>query len=122
MRDRLPALIKTHCRQRAGGATGINRNGFPFRRHHQPEAVAAQPVHMRIDHRNGCGGGDHRFECAAAVAQYGKGAFTRQMMGGDDHALRGHVALNHNCSRLISAHLHPSQLPNPLRRHSLTYT
>jgi hypothetical protein len=51
--------------------TRLDPNRFGARTRDQPEAVAADAVHMRIHDSNGRGSGDHRFDCVAAFAQDG---------------------------------------------------
>ena len=65
----MPAIEIT-CRQLPGGAAGVNGEGRAFGRHYQPETIAADAIHMGIDHRNGGGCGDHRLNRITAVAQH----------------------------------------------------
>ncbi|VGP27389.1 hypothetical protein SB00175_03302 [Klebsiella oxytoca] len=49
---------------------------------------------MRINHRNGRGGGDHGFDGASAFAQYRQRALAGQMMGGDRHPVGSNMTLH----------------------------
>ncbi len=73
-----------------GGRTaGVDAHGRLSRLGDQPEVVAAQSVHMRIDHGDGGRRGDHGFDGVAAVLQYTQPCLGCQMMGGGDHAASG---------------------------------
>jgi hypothetical protein len=52
----------------------------------QPEAVASDAVHVRIDHRNGGRRGNHRFDGVAAFPQDAGGALRGERMRCDGHA------------------------------------
>ena len=55
----------------------------------QPEAVAADPVHVGIDHRDGGRGRDHGLDGVAAFPQHRQAGLCREVMGGHDHATAG---------------------------------
>lgn len=63
------SLIPSRCRKSSGLPTGGDADQITARVMNQPEAVAANPVHMRIDHRNHAGGGHHRFHCSTALVK-----------------------------------------------------
>jgi hypothetical protein len=79
-----------------GGPAGVDAGRRPARLRDQPEAVAADAVHVGIDHGDGRGGGDHGFDGVAALAQHGQPCLGGQMMGGDHHAPAGGRRLQHD--------------------------
>lgn len=81
-------------RPRARRAAGVYCYRLPLWRNDEPEAVAAEPVHMRINHGDGGRRGDHCFDCASAFAQYGKRALAGQVMGGDRHPTGGYMTVH----------------------------
>lgn len=68
-------------RQRSGGPAGVNGDGVSLRRHDQPEAIAAEAIHMGIDDGDGRRGSHHRFNGAAALAQDRQRALTGEVVG-----------------------------------------
>ncbi len=68
MRDRAFAMIEVGMRQRTRRAAGVDSHRLAVGRQHQPEAVAAEAVHMGINHCDGGSRGDHRLKGVAAVA------------------------------------------------------
>ena len=53
---------------------------------HQPEAVAADRVHMRVDDGDRRGHRDHRLDGVAALGENGATGFGREMMGRGDRS------------------------------------
>ena len=94
MGDLRQAGVGLRRRQRARRAAGVNGNGVAFGRHDKPEAIAAEAVHMRVNHGDGGGGGDHRFYRASAFAQNRQRALAGQMMGRDRHPVGGNMTLH----------------------------
>ena len=80
--------------QRPRRAAGVNGYRFALRRDDKPEAIAAQAVHMWVNHRNGGRRGDHGFYRAAAFAQHGNRALAGQMVRGDRHPVGGYITLH----------------------------
>ena len=80
--------------QRTCRTAGVNGYRFALRRHDKPEAIAAQAVHMWVNHRNGGRRGDHGFYRAAAFAQHGNRALAGQMVRGDRHPVGGYITLH----------------------------
>jgi hypothetical protein len=95
VRNAALAGIEIQRRQRTGRAAGVDRHRIALRRHNQPEAVAADAVHVRINHGDGGGGGDHCLNGVAARAQYRQRAFTGEMVRRNRHAQWRSVAVNH---------------------------
>ncbi|MNK89975.1 hypothetical protein D3C87_1100050 [compost metagenome] len=71
------------ARRRAAGVERARRLAGPG---DQPEAVAADAIHMGIDHGDGGGGRDHRLDGVAALAQHGQRALRRQRVRRHGHA------------------------------------
>ncbi len=61
----------------------------------QPEPVAGQAVHMRIDHGAGGAGGQRRLDGVATLAQDGQAGLRRQVMRRGHHAAQGHRRIVH---------------------------
>ena len=87
-------------RQRSGGPAGVNGDWVSLRRHDQPEAIAAEAIHMGIDDGDGRRGCHHRFNGAAALAQDRQRALTGEVVGGHRHAVGRNVATVHKLSFL----------------------
>ena len=66
-----------------GRTTGIDGDGLSGRIVDQPECVAADGRHVRIHHRDGRGGSDHRFDGVATFAQNVHCGFGGGGVGGD---------------------------------------
>ena len=98
MGDMRQTVVGVERRARSRRAAGINGDRFAFRRHDKPEAIAAQPVHVRINHGNGGRRGDHRLYRAAAFAQYRQRALAGKMVGRNGHAVRGDITLHRESS------------------------
>ncbi|MNG95662.1 hypothetical protein D3C79_547040 [compost metagenome] len=81
--------------QGTGGTAGVNRDRIALRRNNQPETVAPQAVHVRVNHRDSGGRGDHRLNGVAAFAQDRQRAFAGEVMRRDRHAQWRGVAVNH---------------------------
>ena len=79
-------------------AAGVNGDGVAFRRHDKPETIAAQPVHMRVNHGDGGRCRDHRLYRAAAFAQHRQRALAGKMVGRNGHAVRGDITLHEESS------------------------
>ncbi len=77
-----------------GEAAGLDVAHLAGGRAHQPEAVAAQMVHVGIDRRDGGRRGDGRLHRIAALSQHLPPRFHRQMMGRGHHARAGVNALD----------------------------
>ena len=81
--------IPLGCGPSRGRTAGIDRDRFRSRCVHDPEAVAADGVHVRVDDGDGGGGGDHRFDGVAALAQHREPGLGGEMVRGDDHTPGG---------------------------------
>jgi hypothetical protein len=62
-------------------AASVDADRFAARLGQNPEAVAADRVHVRIDHGNGGGHGDHGLGGAAALAQHAPPASAAKWWG-----------------------------------------
>ena len=82
-------IKKRRIGARCGAAAGVDGDDIMARFVNQPEAVAADAVHVRINHRDGGCRGDHCFECSAALAQYRESGLRGQRMRCDHHAAGG---------------------------------
>ena len=76
-RDRLVLAIEFRPRVLAGAARRHQRAHAPRRLAHQPEAVAADAVHVRIDDGDRRRHRDHRLERIAAFGEHGAAGFRR---------------------------------------------
>ena len=85
-RIKAPALIKGHIRQPHRRTAGINGHRRRAAVMHQPEAIAAKAVHVRIDDGNGRRRRHHRLDRVAAIAQHAQSGLRRQMMRRHHHA------------------------------------
>ena len=71
----------------AGAASAHQSMDAAIRLSHQPETIAADVIHVRVDGRNGGRHGDHGFERVAALGQdRATGLGGGVMRGGDDAA------------------------------------
>ena len=97
MRDRGEAAgLVEFARDRAGRPAGrFNAHRRLAGDGNGPETIAADAVHMRIDHGNGGGGGDHGFHGVAALAQNGERRLGRECMRGNGHAARRLQGMKH---------------------------
>ena len=84
--------------QRRGGAAGRDGHGLLARFVDEPETVTADGVHVRVDHRNGCGCGHHGFHGVAAVAQHIAPGLCGQVVGRNKHAAQGGEGVDHRRS------------------------
>jgi hypothetical protein len=80
---------------RAAGVDGQWRRRALGRVVDQPEAVAADGVHVRVDHGDGGGRGHHRLHRGAAVTQHVAAGLGGQVVGGNHHAAEGGVGVDH---------------------------
>ena len=80
---------------RRGPAARIDRNRFRVRCADDPEPVAADGVHVRIDDGDGGGGGNHRLDGVAAFAQHRESGLGGEMVRSDDHAPGGGSGMDH---------------------------
>lgn len=83
-------------RQRAGEAAGLDRTGLAAGLADQPEAVAADRVHVGIDDGDRRGHRDHRLDGVAALGEDVAAGLGRQMVrgrdgGGGENGVFGHV-------------------------------
>ena len=86
-RDRLVFAVKLRPRVLAGAAPSHQRADAARRLAEEPEAVAADTVHVRITHRDRRRHRDHRFERIAALGEHGAPCFGgRAMRRADDAA------------------------------------
>lgn len=53
MGDMREPVVGRERRARSRRTAGINGDRIPFRRHDKPEAIATQPVHVRVNYGNG---------------------------------------------------------------------
>ena len=94
MGDLREAGVGLRRRQRPRRAAGVNGDGIALGGHDKPEAIAAEAVHMRVNHGDGRSGGDHRFYGASAFAQNRQRALAGQMMGRNRHPAGGNMTLH----------------------------
>ena len=94
MGDLREPIVGGQRRARSRRAAGVNGDGVAFRRHDKPEAIAAQPVHMRVNHGDGGRCRDHRLYRAAAFAQHRQRALAGKIVGRNGHAVRGDITLH----------------------------
>ena len=87
-RNRLEPGLGIELRLRpAAGDAGRHQGTHPARRLAQePEAVAAELVHVRIDHRDRSRHGDHGLDGVAALGQDRAAGLCRSRVGRSDHA------------------------------------
>ena len=94
MGDMREPVVGRERRARSRRTAGINGDRIPFRRHDKPEAIATQPVHVRVNYGNGGRRRDHVFDRAAAVAQDGQRTLAGKVVGGNSHPVCGDITLH----------------------------
>ena len=94
MGDLREPIVGGQRRARSRRTAGINGDRIPFRRHDKPEAIATQPVHVRVNYGNGGRRRDHGFYRAAAFAQHRQRALAGKIVGRNGHAVRGDITLH----------------------------
>ena len=85
-----------------GCATGIDRTHGLARRMQQPEAIAADAGHVRIDHGQCRGNGNRRFDGVTALAQDIEAGLCCQRMRGDDGATGSEYRFHQSVSLRVS--------------------
>ena len=84
-RNRRGAGIKRRRRGRTRRTAGVYPDRIGARRGDQPEAVAAEPVHVGVDDRDGGGRGHRRLDRVAAFPQHREPGRCREPVRGDHH-------------------------------------
>ena len=81
---------------RTGAAGAVDALRRASRLGDEHEGVAADPGHVRVDHGDRRGGGDHRLDRVAAGAKHLGARLGRRPMRGGDHALLADDGLRHH--------------------------
>src|SRR5262249_2891671 len=70
----------------ASRSAGLDADGRRSRPRDEPETIAADAVHMRVNHRDRRGGGHHGLDGVSALAQHRNSDLRRQMMRRAHHS------------------------------------
>ena len=70
----------------ASRPTSLNADWRSLRLYDEPEAIAADAVHMRIDDGDRCSGSHHRLDGISTLAQHANSGLRRQVVWRTDHA------------------------------------
>ena len=81
--------------QRRGAAAGVNGGWRAARFVNQPEIIAAETAHVRVDDRNRARRRNHGFDGIAAVAQNPCAGLGREVVRGDNHTAIDAFRLEH---------------------------